>query len=246
MRAFITGMGWVTATNLGCGRDHTWVEMKPGNLPEIKRKAVFNEPYPHFGRLDRYSRLGLSAIAFALKDAGLDQWTHRRPIGIIASTVHGCLDTDINYFETVMPGDGRLASPQQFAYTLPNSYLGEAAIHFGLTGTCYIINEATISSLWCLRLVMLSMAGGQFETAIGGGCDLGHCPPFSASGEKSCGALFFVIEKTIKRDCLAYGELLLDKSGMLALNGTKVSTLQTLAQNCIAALSNKKPRSLLG
>jgi len=146
----------------------------------------------------------------------------------------------------VIPEDGRLASPNLFAYTLPNSYLGEAAIHFGLTGTCYIINEATISSLWCLRLAMLNMAGGQFETAIGGGCDLGHFPPFSASGEKSCGALFFVIEKTIKRDCLVYGELLLDKNGMLALNETKVSTLQTLAQNCIAALSNKKPRSLLG
>jgi len=89
-------MGWVTATNLGCGRDHKWFEMKPGNLPEIKRKVVFSEPYPHFGRLDRYSRLGLSAIAFALKDAGLSRWTHPRPISIIASTVHGCLDTDLN------------------------------------------------------------------------------------------------------------------------------------------------------
>lgn len=241
MNAFITGMGWVTATNLGCGRDNDRFELKAGKLPDISRKDVFDAPYPHFGRLDRYSRLGLSAIAFALKDAGLDRWPHPRPISIIASTVHGCLDTDLHYYDTVIPEDGRLASPNLFAYTLPNSYLGEAAIHFGLTGTCYIINETTISSLWCLRLVMLNMAGGQFETAIGGGCDLGQCPPFSTIGEKPCGALFFVIEKAIKRDCSAYGELLLDKSGMLALNGTKVSTLQTLAQNCIAALSNKKP-----
>lgn len=239
MKAFITGIGWVTATNMGCGRDNNRFELKAGKLPDIARKDVFDVPYPHFGRLDRYSRLGLSAIAFALKDAGLDRWTRKRPIGIIASTVHGCLDTDLNYYDTVIPEDGRLASPNLFAYTLPNSYLGEAAIHFGLTGTCLVLNGLTISSLWCLRLAIINMADGQFETVIGGGCDLGQSPPFSATGEKSCGALFFVIEKTIKRDSWAYGELLLDNNGMLALNGTKVNTLQTLAQNCIAALKVK-------
>ena len=143
MKAFITGIGWVTATDMGCGRDHNRFEFKAGKLPDITRKNVFDAPYPHFGRLDRYSRLGLSAIAFALKDAILDRWTHPRPIGIIASTVHGCLDTDLDYYDTVIPEDGRLASPNLFAYTLPNSYLGEAAIRFGLTGASYVISDST-------------------------------------------------------------------------------------------------------
>ena len=71
MKTVITGSGWVTPTTMGCGKNHDRFEWRQGELPEITRKAVFEEPYPHFGRLDRYSRLGLSAIAFALKDAGL-------------------------------------------------------------------------------------------------------------------------------------------------------------------------------
>jgi len=240
VNAFITGMGWVTATNLGCGRDNDRFELKAGKLPDISRKDVFDAPYPHFGRLDRYSRLGLSAIAFALKDAGLDRWPHPRPISIIASTVHGCLDTDLHYYDTVIPEDGRLASPNLFAYTLPNSYLGEAAIHFGLTGTCYIINETTISSLWCLRLVMLNMAGGQFDKALGGRCDLGPCAPYSASGRPSGGALFFVIEKKTVNAGTVYGEVAIDSRGKLFFDGTEVEDLVTLARFSIAAGSNRK------
>jgi len=242
LKAFITGVGWVTPSGMGCGRDHNNFEMKPDKLPEITRSAVFDAPYPHFGRLDRYSRLGVAAIGFALKDAGLDRWTRKRPVGIIASTVHGCLETDLNYYDTVIPDNGRLASPNLFAYTLPNSYLGEAAIRFGLTGTCYAINSSTFSSPRCLRMALINIAGGQCDKVIGGVCDTGRLPPFSVGSEDHRGAIFFVIEKTIKRARMAYGGLHLSNDGILALNGEKVRSLPALAQKCIHNKSsgNKK------
>jgi 3-oxoacyl-[acyl-carrier-protein] synthase II len=238
VKAFITGIGWVTATNMGCGRDNNRFELKAGKLPDIARKDVFDAPYPHFGRLDRYSRLGLSAIAFALKDAGLDQWTDPRPISIIASTVHGCLDTDLHYYDTVIPEGGRMASPNLFAYTLPNSYLGEAAIRFGLTGESYVISESTLSELGCLRMALAGMAGGQFDKALGGRCDLGHCSPYSESDRTAGGALFFVIEKKANNANTVYGSVYIDNRGALVFNGTGVKDLATLARHCIAAGSN--------
>jgi 3-oxoacyl-[acyl-carrier-protein] synthase II len=239
VKAVISGIGWVTATNMGCGRNNNRFELKTGKLPDIARRDVFDVPYPHFGRLDRYSRLGLSAIAFALKDAGLDRWTHPRPISIIASTVHGCLDTDLNYYDTVIPEDGRLASPNLFAYTLSNSYLGEAAIRFGLTGTSYVISELTLSDLWCLRMALTGMHNGQFDIALGGRCDLGHCPSYSESDQTAGGALFFVVEKKNINAGTIYGNVDIDSRGEMFFNGTGVKDLATLARYCIAACSNK-------
>ncbi len=240
MNAFITGIGWVTPTNMGCGRAHDRFEMVPGKLPNITRKAVFDKPYPHFGRLDRYSRLGLSAVAFALKDAQLDDWSCKRPIGIIAATVHGCLETDIDYYETVLAEDGRLPSPNLFAYTLPNSYLGEAAIRFGLTGASYIIGVSTMSDLWCLHLALAGISEGQFDKVLGGMCDLGQRPPFSDSGQVLSGALFFMIEKKTERDYLIYGELDLSPEGGLLCDGVEVKDLPSLARHCIVSHSHKK------
>ena len=78
--------------------------------------------------MDEYSKLGMGAIAYALKDAMLDEWEEKRAIGIIASTVYGCLGTDFDYYNTVIPQDGLFASPNLFTYTLPNCFLGDAAM----------------------------------------------------------------------------------------------------------------------
>ena len=227
-------MGWVTTITLGCGRDHKWFEMKPGNLPEIKRHAVFNEPYPHFGRMDRFSRLGLGAIAFALKDAGLEKWTRKRSIGIIASTVHGCLGTDISYFETVAPQEGRLASPNLFAYTLPNSFLGEAAIHFGLTGNGYVISSPSDSGLQSLRMAMISLDSGESERMLAGVCNLESPDRLAATGAEIPGALFFMIEKISQKTGPAYGELGLNHEDVLTFNGRKVKDPVNLVRRCLA------------
>jgi len=245
MKAVIAGLGWVTPTSMGCGRDHDRFEWKAGQLPEITRKKGFEKPYPHFGRLDRFSRLGLTAIAFALKDAGLDRWQQKRPIGLVASTVYGCLDTDVSYFDTVMHTGGRLASPNLFAYTLPNSYLGEAAIYFGLTGPSFIINQARTSDLGSIRMSLSGMADGQFKTVLSGVSDLKAPPPFEEARRTACGALFFVIEKSVKENRAAYGELGLHPGGRLTFNGYGIENIAMLAQMCVAqAARPKKPLNL--
>ncbi|MGD8963332.1 MAG: beta-ketoacyl synthase N-terminal-like domain-containing protein [Desulfobacterales bacterium] len=240
MKAAITGIGWVTPNSMGCGRHHDHFEWKAGNLPEIKRKVVFEEPFPHFGRLDRFCRLGLAAIAFALKDAGLNRWKHKRPIGIVASTVYGCLETDINYFDTVMPEAGRLASPNLFAYTLPNSFLGEAAIYFGLTGPSFIVSQPERSELLCIRLSLSAMADGQFNTVISGIGDLNRPPQYAQSRDTACGALFFVIENSVSKKRAAYGELHLNQDGRLTLDGREIKTMARLARLCVTAMARRK------
>ena len=239
MNAVITGSGWVTPLTMGYVRNNNRFEMGAGKLPEITRKDVFEEPRPHFGRLDRYSRLGVSAIAFALKDAQLHRWTRKRPIGIIASTVHGCLETDIEYFNATMTDGGRLASPNLFAYTLPNSFLGEAAIFFGLTGTSFVINEPSPSGIWCLRMALIGIANGQFEKLVCGMCDLGRLAFSCESEETPGGALFFVIEKTPTRQHLVYGDLYLDNNGILRFDDDEIKSLPILAEKCLKAFSKR-------
>jgi 3-oxoacyl-[acyl-carrier-protein] synthase II len=239
VKAVITGMGWVTATTMGYGRNRDSFEWRPGQLPEIARKDVFKKPYPHFGRLDRYSRLGLSAIAFALQDAELSRWTRKRNLAMIASTSHGCLDTDINYFSSTITGEGRLASPHLFAYTLPNSFLGEASIFFGLTGANFVISEPSASGLWCLRMALIGIAGGRFGKVICGRCDLNPPPFIPEANTEPCGALFFVIEKKPTRRQVTYGRLCLETNGALKFDDDEIENLPMLAEKCLSAVSKK-------
>ena len=234
MKALITGIGWVNSSGMGCGREVSCFEMTTGRLPRITRKAISEAPYQRFGRMDGFSRLGLGAIAFALKDASLETWTRKRNISIIASTVHGCLGTDVSYFDTVIPQEGRLASPNLFAYTLPNSFLGEAAIHFGLTGNSYIISSPSASRLQSLRMAMISLDSGESEKVLSGVCDLESPDLLAATGKEIPGALFFMIEKISKKTGPAYGELSLDRKGLLNFNGRKVKDLVNLVRRCLA------------
>jgi len=243
MKALITGIGWVNSSGMGCGREHDCFEMTAGCLPQITRKVISEEPYQRFGRMDKFSRLGLAAIAFALKDAHLETWIRKRNISIIASTVYGCLGTDVSYFDTVIPQEGRLASPNLFAYTLPNSFLGEAAIHFGLTGNCYIINSPSASKLQSLRMAVINLDSGESPKVLGGVCDLESPDLFAASGKETPGALFFMIEKSSKKIGTAYGEVSLDRKGMLNFNGRKVEDIVNLVQRCLT-VKHKKVKGL--
>jgi len=65
-----------------------------------------------------------------------------------------------------------LASPNLFAYTLANSFLGEAAIHFGLTGPALVLNEAGVRPLAALRWALAALADGQCQAALAGFCEL--------------------------------------------------------------------------
>lgn len=232
--AHITGIGWVTAAGMGCGRDHQAFAMPDGRLPAIKAADIFTTPYPNFRRLDGYSRLGLAAVAFALQDAGLTAWTKERNIGIIVSTVYGCLGTDVDYYQTVIPDAGANASPALFSYTFPNSFLAEAAIYFGLTGTGFAVSEQAPTGLGALQAALEHLVPGGTEKILAGICDLG-CPPLlSARSSVPPGAVFFMLEKSPASKSFSYGQLGLNKKGAVIFNQSAIADPVMLVQKCRA------------
>ena len=191
MRGRILGIGWVDGNGPGKGRGDRPCDLSPGELPRIERKDVFNKADRHFGRLDDFSRLGLATIALALQDARLDNWQQKRPWGIIAASRFGCLATDLNYFDTVIPEGGALASPNLFAYTLSNCFTGEAAIRFGLSGPSYVVSEADQHSFTSLHLALESLDSGEAPLVITGICDLPA--PVRGSHDEMPGAIFLAL-----------------------------------------------------
>jgi 3-oxoacyl-[acyl-carrier-protein] synthase II len=237
MIASITGIGWVTSTNMGSGREHKPLITQDGKMPKLTSRMIFGKSSIHFGRLDDYSKLGFAAITFALKDARLDQWSKKRPMGIIASTRYGCLATDIDYYETVVPEGGAFASPSLFAYTLPNVYLGEVATRFGLTGQTFVVNEPELSGVVGLRMALSSIALDDCPVMLAGLCDAGCPERFNYLEQVNPGALFFVLEKIPEHNELSYGDLDMDITGTIFFKGTEVQNLQNLMQRCIVIQS---------
>jgi len=238
--AVISGIGWVTVNGTGRGKENNGFRVTDGQLPEPPREKIFlDSPYQRFGRMDNYSKLGLAAIAFALQDAELFQWKEKRDIGIIASTVYGCLNTDFDYYDTVIPQQGLLASPNLFAYTLPNCFLGDAAIRFGLTGEGFIVNEHNLSGLISIRIALDSIFSGDSQTMLAGVSEQG-CPPLlKGTGKALPCAIFLVIERLSERNCSHYGKLDIDKNGVVLFNGMEVENVIGLVHRCLENLPKR-------
>jgi 3-oxoacyl-[acyl-carrier-protein] synthase II len=235
MMTTITGIGWVTADGMGCGRMQTRFRMPSRPLAPVKREAVYSRPYKNFGRMDEYSRLGLAAVTFALRDAGLEDWQQKRSIGIVAATEYGCLWTDFDYYATVLPEGGRLASPNLFSYTLPNCFLGEAAIRFGLTGESFVIYEPSGCGLAAVQLASDILTDGDTAAMLCGICDLGRPPVLRRSAPVATGALFFVLEACPDSNKPVYGNLDTDAEGGIRFNRSRIDNPAALANACLAA-----------
>ncbi len=237
--ADITGIGWIASTGLWRGKDIKTPAMlnamsevtADGQLPDIP----LDGSYPSSRRMDKYSRLGMTAISLALQDAGLDEWAEKRNIGIITSTEYGCLNTDFDYFDTVLPDDGIGASPGLFSYTLPSSFMGDVAIRFGLTGASFVINEKSASALTCLKLALNAIACGDTDKMLCGICHPAPPPVFKKINRIPVEALFIAIEKNPDNG-FSYGTISLDKSGCITLNGEEINDLQELVRQCLAGL----------
>jgi 3-oxoacyl-[acyl-carrier-protein] synthase II len=184
--------------------------------------------------MDPFSRLGLVGIAFALRDAGLEEWREKRPIGLIAATTYGCLATDRDYFATVIPDGGALASPQLFAYTLSNTFLGEAALRFGLTGDALVVSEPRPSGLTPLGLALESLAGDGAQGMVAGICDLAPPDGIPTVPGVRPGAVFLVLEREPRDGAPDYGELRRSPGGDFLLDGAPVGDIAELVARCLA------------
>lgn len=227
MHAEILGIGWVTAGGLGRGRQAASFQQPTGELPVIARQDVFVEPDLRFGRLDPFSKAGLTAIALALQDAGLDRWTEKRPFALIAGTRYGCLGTDSDYFTTVLPQGGGLPSPQLFVYTLPNCFLGEAAIRFGLTGPAWVASDPAADPLAAVRLGLETIAWEEAETVLAGVCELPRPAILDPAGEQRPVVLFLVLSRSGSGMGEALGEIGLE-GGKLLVGGEEVADMEEL------------------
>lgn len=237
MTAYLSGIGWVTGAGFGWGREGGDCVLSDLPLPALTRKDVFPEPNQRFGRMSNYAKLGLAAIAFALRDAGLETWSSKRPIGVIASTRLGCLATDLEYHQTVLLQGGGLASPNLFAYTLANCFLGDAAIQFGLTGSAVAINETGEDNLGALRMALEELDLREADTMLTGICDLPVPDAFADSMKFMPGAVFLVLTVIPPTAPVGYGMVSLGDDGRLLHNGVATDSLIELVHN---SLTNRR------
>ena len=209
--------------------------MTPGPIPPVTREDVFPEPNLRFGRLPQYSRVGLAAVAFALRDAGMEHWETKRSAGLVASTRAGCLATDIEYYNTVLPEGGGVPSPNLFSSTLPTCFLGEAAIQFGLTGPTLIVNDPAEDALSGVRMALESLSWGECGTMLAGHIDLpagpaipGIRPPCDRRALHGAG------ECPGFRPQTATGRSICPMEAPFGTNGIGVADLNELVRACLA------------
>ena len=193
MDLWIIGGGAVTAKGYGRLSEGKAVRLVPGRPAIPPPDWIFDRPLPRYGRFDAFARLGCAAVALALKDAGLNQTGHKRPIGVVASSRYESLETDFAYLDTAIRDGGALASPNLFSYTLPGIFVGECAVHFGLTGPTLCVGEQEGLGLAALRCAATLMADGGTETMLAGCVD---APPAGVDvpADAAPAALFVVLQ----------------------------------------------------
>jgi len=232
--AAVAGIGWVTAAGAGEGRQHTVFSMTDGALPAQLYESARPGRSSRRGRQPEYARVGMTAVAYALRDAGLAEWTAKRPIGLSASTTLGCLSTDVEYHRTLLPEGGGMASPYLFAYTLPNCFAGEAAIEFGLTGPTFVAEDGRGESLLGWRLGLESLASGECPAIVAGHLDYPVGAALPGIEAVVPGAVFMVLDAGGTAPVSGYGTIEWAGGG-LRHNGAAVTNIVALVQACLRA-----------
>ena len=230
----VAGIGWVTSQGPGRGREAHGFSMTSGSIPRVTWEDVSPEPFLRFGRLPQYSRVGLAAVAFALRDAGMEHWETKRSAGIVASTRLGCLATDIEYYNTVLPEGGGPPSPNLFSSTLPTCFLGEAAIRFGLTGPTLVVNDPSEDALGGVRMALESLSWGECGTMLAGHIDLPAEPAIPGGRLLYAGGLFMVLKNSRDPAESGYGALDLSEGGAVRHDGVGIADLVELVRACLS------------
>jgi 3-oxoacyl-[acyl-carrier-protein] synthase II len=166
----ILGAGWLTAEGYGTLNSQLEHLFAPDETLSTAAKAgLFDRPVKNFGRLDRLSRITLAAVSLALKDAGIVSSPDcKQAIGIVGTNDQGSLETDIAYFRDFLENGRKLARANLFIYTLPSSPMGEAAIHFGLTGPLLYSAGPTPSAVSVMARAAEMVSGGESTLMLAG------------------------------------------------------------------------------
>lgn len=154
MNIAVFGIGWVTREGYGTAGNGSGHRFAAGEtIGTTDRSSLFQRLVKNFGRLDDASRLTLAAVSLALRDAALSPSPEdKQSIGIVGTSPTGSLAADREFFSDYLANGRILARANLFIYTLPSSPLGEAAIHFGLTGPLLYLTSGSESFATAVRM----------------------------------------------------------------------------------------------
>jgi len=228
MNFAVTGIGWAG----GCGAGRSGDSSSPGftavTYEALGKKEIYGSLDGRKGRLDPFSLLGLSAAAMALRDSGREGRGERLRAAMVARSVYGCLPTDAEFYATVKPQGGKLASPNLFAYTLPNCFFGEAAVRYGLCGPTMVLSgEDTLLAVDTAIDLMLS---GDADFALCGVTDLPPHPDTGLPPLPMPGAIFLLIEPEGSANYARGIGILNDRAEM---DGARPDTFLTLFESLL-------------
>ena len=156
----------------------------------LKKSEIFHKEFKNYGRLDVTSKSVCNAIASLLKQVDLYPLEKKLDIPVFFSSEEGSFFSDIDYYSDYVKFNETAGRANKFLYTLPTSPLGEASVHFGLTGSLVYVcdSENSISKAFNMANDFFNINPDTAEYAIVG---------FASSyNNKQADALFFLIGKS--------------------------------------------------
>lgn len=188
-RVVITGIGAVSS--LGIGMDATWAGLLAGKsgagpitrFDTTKHNCKFAcdvwdwdaaryFPKTESKRIEKFSMFYLVAADEAMKASGLsmDQEDRTRA-GCITGTGIGGIDEIEACKAMVLERGADRISPFFIPKIMANAMAGQAAIRFGLMGTCYVTSSACASSSHAIGLALRTIQYGEANVMLTGGAE---------------------------------------------------------------------------
>ena len=185
-RVVITGCGAVGPFGEGVEvlveaikRGRTTVERTERACATRVREAVDPGPVRAnvWRRLDRSSRMAVSAARQALRDAGLaspdgaSETSSDSTCGIVLGTMTAGVPTLRDFLTATLREGPEGASPMLFPFTVPNSPASQCSILLGLDGPNLTISEMEASGLAAIATAAGLVRDGACEVMVAGGVD---------------------------------------------------------------------------
>jgi 3-oxoacyl-[acyl-carrier-protein] synthase II len=141
-------------------------------VAEIPLDLLAEKTRSRIGRVDRLSRLFLSAAHLAAQSAELvvaDVGAER--VGLSFGTGLGCLLTDEEYNRKIVEQGPAMASPRLFAYTVSSAAAGEVSIALGVQGPNVTAHMGFAAGLGAVGYGFDLIQMGKADVVLVGGAD---------------------------------------------------------------------------
>ena len=128
--------------------------------------------WPEAKKLDRYTQYYIVAADEAMKSAGFDvtKIDPTRAGCILGTGIGGIHEIEASKVLQLERGADRI-SPFFVPKMMANAVAGQAAIRFGLQGTCYVTSSACASSSHAIGLALRTIQWGEADLMLTGGSE---------------------------------------------------------------------------